>query len=126
MRDLPDSRALLELVRSLLLDEVQPLVPPERRRDLHLAATAISLALREAEGNGWQAQVETLLRAFYGYAAADLDPSTLMARLAADLRNGEFETSPSQEKAARVILWRLVAGKLREANPQFLAANGYR
>jgi hypothetical protein len=41
------------------------------------------------------------------------------------LRNGAFETSPSRETAARAILWRLTIGKLREANPHFLAANGF-
>ena len=49
----------------------------------------------------------------------------LLAHLAADLRNGAFETTPSQETAARAILWRLVLAKLRETNPQFLAANGF-
>jgi len=48
-----------------------------------------------------------------------------LSRLAADLRNGAFETCPSRESAARVILWQLVAAKLREANPQFLAANSF-
>jgi hypothetical protein len=52
--------------------------------------------------------------------------SDLLARLAADLRNGAFETTPSRESVARAILWRLVLAKLREANPQFLAANGFK
>jgi hypothetical protein len=51
--------------------------------------------------------------------------SALLARLAADLRKGAFQTTPSRESAARAILWRLVLAKLREANPQFLAANGF-
>ena len=45
--------------------------------------------------------------------------------LALDLRNGAFETYPSQERTARAILWRLTIARLREANPQFLAANGF-
>jgi hypothetical protein len=49
---------------------------------------------------------------------------TLLRRFALDLRNGAFETYPSQERAARAILWRLTIARLREANPQFLAANG--
>jgi len=48
-----------------------------------------------------------------------------LSRLAADLRKGAFETTPSREAAARAILWRLVLAKLREANPQFLAGNGF-
>ena len=49
----------------------------------------------------------------------------LLARFATDLRNGAFETSPSRAVAARAILWRLTIEKLREANPHFLAANGF-
>ena len=48
----------------------------------------------------------------------------LLRRLAADLRNGAFETSASHGHAARAILWRLTIGKLGEGNPHFLAANG--
>jgi hypothetical protein len=47
-----------------------------------------------------------------------------LRRLAADLRNGAFETCPSRQSAACAILWHLVIAKLREANPQFLRANG--
>lgn len=121
MRDLPDSRALLELARELLIEEILPVLPPDRHRDLHLVATALSITLRE--GEDWQQQVESLIQEFYPDQAASGDG--LLARLAADLRNGAFETSPSRQTAACAILWRLVAYKLREANPQFLATNGY-
>jgi hypothetical protein len=53
-----------------------------------------------------------------------LDPETLLRRFAADLRNGAFETSEPRQSAARAILWALTVAKLREGNPQFLAANG--
>ena len=49
---------------------------------------------------------------------------TLLRRFAADLRNGAFETSEPRQSAARAILWALTVAKLREGNPQFLAANG--
>jgi hypothetical protein len=52
------------------------------------------------------------------------DPD-LIRGFALDLRNGAFETCPSHESAARAILWRLTIARLREANPQFLAANGF-
>jgi len=42
MRDLPDTANLLGLARTLLLDELAPLLPPERERDLHLVATAMA------------------------------------------------------------------------------------
>jgi len=118
MRDLPTSRDLLALARELLIDELLPHLPPERSRDAHLIATAMAIASRELEHRtGWQEEIGRDLAEFYG------DVVTLR-RLAADLRNGALETSPSREAAARAILWRLTIEKLREGNPQFLAANG--
>jgi hypothetical protein len=119
MRDLPTSLELLALAHELLRDELVPLLPPERRRDAHLIATAMAIAAREVAGEGWQGEIEQALGDFYGEVGkGDL------ARFAADLRNGAFETSPSRAAAARAILWRLTIEKLREGNPQFLAANG--
>jgi hypothetical protein len=121
MRDLPSSLDLLGLARALLLGELAPLLPPERRRDAHLIATVMAMVAREAAGEGWDEEIARLLSNFYGEAA-----ETALARFAADLRNGAFETSPSRASAARAILWRLTIDKLREGNPHFLAANGLR
>ena len=129
MRDLPASLDLLGLARELLLDELLPLLPPERARDAHLIATAMAIVSREAAGDGWQREVEAELARFYAdEAAPDPEglPPNLLRRFAADLRNGAFETSPSRAAAARAILWQLTIGKLREGNPQFLVANGFR
>ena len=121
MRDLPTSLDLLALARELLLDELAPHLPPERQRDAHLIATAMAIASREASaGQGWQKEVEQKLRDFYGETG-----DGQLARFAADLRNGAFETSPSRAAAARAILWRLTIEKLREGNPHFLSANGF-
>ena len=120
MRDLPESLDLLVLARELLLGDLAPLLPPERQRDAHLVATVMAIVAREAAGEGWQEEVKILLGEFY----RDRDAS--LARLATDLRNGAFETSPSRTAAARAILWRLTVAKLSEGNPQFLAANGLR
>ena len=49
----------------------------------------------------------------------------LARRLAHDLRAGNFEHSEVLERGARDILWQLTIGKLRRANPRFLAANGF-
>jgi aminoglycoside phosphotransferase (APT) family kinase protein len=170
MRDLPSGLDLAELGRRLLLDELLPLLPPDRHRDLHLVATAIAIAAREAmAGEGPTHDILGRLAEFYGRTEISLsalqggeggDPSRsdgegevgsvgkrfgiphltpalsapgggegdgegLIGRFALDLRNGAFETYPSQERAARAILWRLTIARLREANPQFLAANGF-
>ncbi len=135
MGDLPTSRDLLALARELLLDELAPLLPPERRREAHLIATVMAMTAREQDGEGWQGEVEAELARFYGATAPHAyrlpAPQTregegqpLLVCFAADLRNGAFETSPSRAAAARAILWRLTMCKLREGNPHFLAANG--
>ncbi|HXO01123.1 MAG TPA: DUF6285 domain-containing protein [Stellaceae bacterium] len=112
---------MLALARELLLDELAPLLPPQRARDAHLIATAMAIVSREASGGeGWQREIGEALADFYSDRSADLH------HFAADLRNGAFETSPSRAAAARAILWRLTIEKLREGNPHFLAANGFR
>ncbi len=143
MRDLPSGAALLALGRELLLDELLPLLPPERHRELRLVATAMAIAEREAiAGDAPARDIAERLVEFYGTAP---HPSPLPAggeregpakregeglyrlllRLARDLREGAFETCQTRARAARAILWRLTIVKLREGNPQFLAENGF-
>ena len=136
MRDLPPTGELLELARRMPLEG---LPPAERERHAHLVETARAIAAREARaGEGWQREIRAGLIRFYeevwrrgegrndNLGGEDGDTGLeLLARLAADLRKGAFETTRSRELAARAILWRLVLAKLREGNPQFLAANGF-
>jgi hypothetical protein len=119
MRDLPSGPALLALVRDILLNELMPLLPEERRPDALLVARCMAIAQREAEAG---ANSEHELRVFYG---ATTDTDELLRRLARDLRIGAFENSPDRELCARAILWRLTIAKLRQSNPEFLAANGF-
>jgi aminoglycoside phosphotransferase (APT) family kinase protein len=142
VRDLPSGAVLSALGRELL-DELLPLVPPERHRELRLVATAMAIAEREAAaGDAPLRDILEKLREFYG----DLEPGprasrphgapvsgpdvrgpddSLLRRFAADLRVGAFEACAMRGTAARAILWRLTMMKLREGNPQFLAANGF-
>ncbi len=121
MRDLPSGAGLLALGRALLLDELLPLLPPERQRDLRLVATAMAIAEREAvAGDAPPRDVAERLAEFYG--GSDPDP---LAHLAMDLRQGVFEKCTARAGAARAILWRLTILKLREGNPSFLAENGF-
>jgi hypothetical protein len=134
MRDLPSGLDLLALARELLLDELMPLLPRDRERDAHLIATAMAIAAREARAEqGWQTEIGAELAQFYesysalgGAERAASDEASILCRFATDLRNGAFETSRSRGRAARAILWRLTIEKLREGNPHFLAANGFR
>jgi aminoglycoside phosphotransferase (APT) family kinase protein len=133
--DLPSGLELLELGHSLLLDELMPLLPPERQRELRLVATAIMITRREAiAGDGPTGDIVRTLRRLCecaetalsapGGGEGDTDDD-LLRHFAADLRNGAFETSEPRQHAARAILWRMTIARLRMGNPDFLAANGF-
>lgn len=131
MRDLPSGVGLLALGRELLLDELLPLLPAERHRELRLVATAMAIAEREAEAGEMPVEaISSMLRQFYANKAPAPTLqgallSQLLTRFAADLRAGAFETCDARAAAARAILWRLTIVKLREGNPLFLAENGF-
>ena len=119
-RDRPGGVGLLALGRELLIEELLPLLPPQRERELRLVATAMAIAEREAgAGAGWTDDILQRLAGIYEGTG-----DRLMHPLAADLRTGAFESCAARAAAARAILWRLTICKLRESNPQFLAANG--
>src|SRR6266851_2970936 len=66
IRDLPSGAALLALGRELLLEQLLPVVPPERQRELRLVATAIAIAEREAiAGDGPEREIMARLVEFY-------------------------------------------------------------
>jgi hypothetical protein len=119
MRNLPSGLALLALARDVLLNELMPLLPEERRPDARLVAKCMAIAEREAETG---ASPEHELRLLY---SATTDTDGLLARFARDLRIGAFENSPDREVCARAILWQLTVVELRRSNPEFLAANGF-
>ena len=118
MPDLPSGPALLALARDVLLRELMPLLPEERRPDALLVARCMAIAEREAEtGESPERELQDL----YG-AGGDTDE--LLRRFARELRIGAFENSRDSGARARAILWRLTVAKLRRSNPEFLAANG--
>ncbi len=129
-RDLPGGAGLLALGREALLGDVLPLLPADRHRDVRLIATAMAIAEREAlAGDAPARDIRDLLRHLYhGCVAGSVAGEglhRLLRRLAADLRVGAFETCEARAAAACAVLWQLTLLKLREGNPQFLAANGF-
>src|SRR4029077_1526649 len=62
------------------------------------------------------------LRVLYGSGSGT---DELLRRFARELRIGAFENLPDRELCGRAILWRLTIAKLRQSNPEFLAANGF-
>jgi hypothetical protein len=59
-----------------------------------------------------------------GSLRAGTDTDELLHRFARELRIGAFENSPDRVFRARAILWQLTVARLRQSNPEFLAANG--
>lgn len=125
MRDLPSGPALLALARDVLLNDLMPLVPQERRLDALLVANCMAVAEREGEaGEGPAQTIVRELEMFYSGARTGEGEPGVLSRFALDLRAGAFENSPPRDRDARAILWRLTIVKLRQANPRFLTANG--
>ena len=120
MGDLPGGAALLALARDVLLNELMPLLPQERRSDALLVAKCMAIAQQEAEVPAEEGQA--ILREIELLCGQGADA---LRRFAHDLRLGAFESSESHDRAARAILWRLAVAKLGQSNPEFLAANGF-
>jgi hypothetical protein len=123
MRDLPTGPELLALARDVLLNELLALLPEQYRLEARLVANSMAIAEREAVlGAGPAQQILRELAVFYKTAEGEGDP---LARFARDLRVGVFDGTAPRDRDARAILWRLTIFKLRQANPRFLAANGF-
>jgi len=66
MRDLPSGAALLALGKEMLVNELLPVVPPERHRELRLVATVMAIAEREAlAGDGPAHDILCMLQRLY-------------------------------------------------------------
>jgi hypothetical protein len=55
MHDLSSVPALLALARDVLVSELTPLLPEERRADARLVAEAMAIAQRQSEAGGGEA-----------------------------------------------------------------------
>ena len=148
MHDLPPIPALLALARDVLINELTPLLPEERRADARRVAECMAIAERAGERGGEPMRaihhdLEMLYRHPLTHPApragsplsrtagegaerseAGEGEAVLLRRFADDLRSGAFEASPL-DRAARAILWRLTIARLRQTNPNFLAASGF-
>jgi hypothetical protein len=126
MRDLPTGPSLLTLARDVLLNDLMPLLPEEARLDARLVANSMAIAQREAEtADDLPQAVARELEKIYDSGERAGEPENLLGRFAGDLRVGALTSSEPQQRMAREILWQLTMSKLRQANPRFLAANGF-
>jgi Domain of unknown function (DUF6285) len=126
MHDLPTGPSLLALARVLLLNDLMPLLPEEVRLDARLVANSMAIAQREGEAaDDLRRMLARELEKLYECREKSMEAPDPLRRFAQDLRVGAFENSEPQEPKAREILWAVTISKLRQANPRFLAANGF-
>jgi hypothetical protein len=117
--DQPAGDALLDAARRLLLDDLLPLLPAERRYEGLMIANAMAIAAREVRDCGAAAEAAAQrLVAFYGTAAGD-DGALLTRRLVADIRAGRFD---GEAAGARLVelLRAEVRDRLAISNPKSL------
>lgn len=98
--DAPDAGRLLDIARRVLLDELLPLLPEDRRLDVLMIANAMGIAAREAGAGGVPVRdaLERLAAVYDEPVPAGLSDddaaimlSRLNRRLAADIRAGAFD-----------------------------------
>jgi hypothetical protein len=119
MRDRPDGATLLAFAREVLLRELAPLLPEERRADADAIAGAMAIAERELRnGEALLTPCRDALTGLYGAG----DPDVLLERLARDIRAGDFDAPGPRREAVRKLLWSMTRLKLHESNPDFLRA----
>ena len=121
MRDRPNGAELLTLARELLLTELAALLPEDRREQVAAIAQCMTIAERELRfGGAPMAAAHAALAALYGEG----DDEVLLRLLAGDIRIGAYDVPSPRREAVRRLLWSITAQKLRESNPDFLAAGG--
>jgi hypothetical protein len=121
MRDRPAGAALLDFARAALLRDLAPLLPAERQHEAALIARAMAIAAREAAAG--DAPLRACQAALAGLLGeGDLD--ALLRRLAMAIRAGDYDAPSPQRAQVRRLLWAITVQKLRESNPDYLAASG--
>jgi uncharacterized protein DUF6285 len=109
MRDRPDGPTLADLAREALA----------RDEDRDLVARALAIAEREAvAGTAPLDECRAALAKRYGEG----DIEALLLRFADDIRAGVFDAPGPSRAVARRLLWAMTLQKLRESNPEYLAA----
>lgn len=126
--DRPEGRLLLDIARRVLLEELVPLLPEDRRLDGLMVANAMAIAAREQEAGGAPLR-EALARlaAIYGEqvpatlsdeAANDM-LERLNRRLAGEIRAGAFDSGAKRE-ALLAHLRATTRARLAITNPKIL------
>jgi hypothetical protein len=106
MRDRPDGATLVKLAAASDAND-------------ELVARALAIAEREAVA-GQEPLDECRAALLRRYGEGDIE--ALLHRFAADIRAGVFDAPGPVRDAALRLLWAMTRQKLRESNPDYLAA----
>ena len=121
MRDLPDGPTLEALVRDCEELSNGELTSGDRERVIAMITRARAIAERESRaGGGALDSIRALLERLYGQGEARAQ----FRRLTDEIRSGRFDAPAPMRDEVRNLLWMLTLQKLRESNPNFLAAHG--
>ncbi len=121
----PDGPSLLMLARDILLKDLLPLLPDERRLDALMIANVMGIAARELAGGNQPPEAELAgLTALLSEAGPDRNESLAEAierlrwRLASEIRAGKRDANA----ATHAFLTTTAKAYLGESNPKALKA----
>lgn len=126
--DRPEGQLLLDIARRVLLEELVPLLPEEKRLDGLMVANAMGIAARELEGGSAPLRAALgRLVAIYGEQVpaglSDAEASDMLARLnrrlAGDIRAGAFDSGAKRD-ALLAHLEATTRARVAIANPKVL------
>ena len=127
MRERPTGGELLILARTLLREELMPLLPEERRYDALMVANAMAIAARQiAFGDAPERREEQDLAHLLGETVAGDGAALgdLHRRLGAEIRRGAFDPGTPRHAAVHAFLLEVTVQNLRESAPNTLKAAG--
>jgi hypothetical protein len=119
MQNRPCGDELLEVARRVLLDELLPLLPPEKTYDVRMVANAMAIAARELkkQATGDVDSSEEIAR-FYRQIGADDPAHPSEATLARHIRERLIDQADFQ--ALHALLLSMTQAKLAVSNPKYL------
>lgn len=132
MQERPTGVELLIVARKLLLEELLPLLPNDRRYDALMIANAMGIASRQSGfGNDFERQEHHDLEVLLGKTDTEDTPNrdsddlvTLYRTLCARIRDGKFDPGTPDWAALHGFLQEVTVQRLRESAPKILETAG--
>lgn len=119
MNNRPYGNELLDVARRTLLDELLPLLPPEKTYEALMVANAMAIASRELAPHADEDKAASLeIQRFYIETGCDESTEPTEHELAALIRNRAIQESDYQR--LQELLLALTRAKLQLCNPRHL------